>query len=311
MEKKLRIIAVAAIIGLIMAGCNESAMAMEMVRVEGGTFELGRELGTAGSGDTTPVSTVTLTGFYMGKFSVTQGEWYDVMGSWPSSFTGDNAWSGGNSIPATPPFNRRELPVEQVSWYDMIVFANRLSALRGLTPAYELPNVMPNPTSWTTDPATWGAVPRTWDDPERARWDAVRIRVGSTGYRLPTEAQWEFAAKGGNRGETYTFSGSNDVDEVAWHWGNSGGRTREVGRLAPNGLGIYDMSGNVWEWVWDWWGSYTSEEKVDPTGASSRSECVFRGGSWGSLAVSARSVSRGGHWPCIRWFNAGVRLVRP
>ncbi|MCL2410582.1 MAG: formylglycine-generating enzyme family protein [Treponema sp.] len=305
MEKKLRIIAVTAIIGLI-AGCGSTYniipdhSPMEMVRVEGGTFELGRELGTAGSGDTTPVSTVTLTGFYMGKYPVTQAQWLAVMGNNPSSF---------RSNPAAGEVQGRR-PVETVSWYDAIVFANRLSELRGFPPAYEMQTAA-NTSEWSTDPATWGAVPRERDDPERARWDAVRIRAGSTGYRLPTEAQWEFAAKGGNRGETYTFSGSDDVDEVAWHWGNSGGRTREVGRLAPNGLGIYDMSGNVWEAVWDRWGSYTSEAKADPSGAYSGTDRVLRGGGWDSDAVYARSVFRDAGWPNSGWSADGFRLVRP
>jgi len=300
-----------------MVGCDESASngngngngydnghtPIEMVRVEGGTFELGRELGGHASGDTTPVSTVTLTGFYMGKFLVTQGEWYDVMGNRPSFFTGTNIWGGGTA-PET--FDRRDLPVERVSWYDAIVFANRLSELRGLTPAYEMQTAA-NTSEWSTDPATWGALPMS----NNARWNNVRVITGSTGYRLPTEAQWEFAAKGGNEGETYTFSGSNDADEVAWHNGNSGGRTRPVGTLAPNGLGIYDMSGNVWEWVWDWWGSYTSEAKTDPTGASSGTDRVLRSGCWNVAGVNSRSVNRQTALPDNRFTYIGFRLVRP
>jgi len=277
---------------------------VDMVRVGGGVFYLGREEGTAGIGNEIPISRVTMSGFYIGRFPITQGQWYAVMGTWPSFFTGTN---NQLNVTVTPTLNRNNLPVERVSWYEAIVFSNRLSILRGLSPAYELPNVWPNPATWSTDPDTWGAVPTS----SNVRWNNVRIVSGSTGYRLPTEAQWEFAAKGGPLGGNYTFSGSNDINAVAWHSGNSGNRTREVGGLDANQLGIHDMSGNVWEWVWDWWGLYTSVDKTDPSGASSGSLRGFRGGSWGNLTDTVRSVNRIFSNPAFRDGGVGFRVARP
>ena len=270
-----------------------STSGIEMVRVDGGTFELGRELGTAGSGDVAPVSTVTLTGFYIGRFPITQEEFYAVMGfnpSWHTIARGNPPWTGETDA-------RR--PVEAMNWYEAIVFSNRLSIMAGLTPAYSIRG--------HTNPDYWGPVPGAWSE----IWNAVEIVGGSTGYRLPTEAQWEFAAKGGSTGERFTFAGSNDADMVAWHSGNSGGRTREVGRLAANGLGIHDMSGNVWEWIWDWGGSYTSKPKTDPAGVPSGSFRVLRGGSWFSPDGNVRSVFRLIDDPSSWDGNVGFRVVRP
>ncbi|MCL2411288.1 MAG: SUMF1/EgtB/PvdO family nonheme iron enzyme [Treponema sp.] len=282
-----------------------------MVRVEGGTFELGRELGTGGSGDITPVSTVTLTqGFYMGRFPITREQWTTVMTGNDNGITVPHpSWSSvaANTEESAAGFNINRRPATHVNWYDVIVFANRLSELSGLTPAYEMPNTWPNPTSWSTNPNTWGAVPTNSNE----RWNNVRVITGSTGYRLPTEAQWEFAAKGGNTADRYTFSGSNNAGAVAWHTGNSGSSPRMVGLLAANGLGIHDMSGNVLEWVWDWSWNYTSDPKTDPTGASSGANRIIRGGSWDFNAVGTRSVVRFNNWPNFRWYDIGFRLARP
>ena len=271
------------------------------VRVDGGTFPMGRCPRTGGD-IVTPVREVTVSGFYISRYQVTQGEWYDVMETWPSFFDGTNRSGIGELVGGV--FDRRDLPVEQVSRYDAIVFANLLSLARGLTPAYELSNVWPNPTSWSTNPADWGDVPTS----STPRWNNVRMVPGSTGYRLPTEAQWEFAARGGNQSRGYEFSGGNTVSEVAWYSGNSGSRTHPVGTRVANELGLYDMSGNVWEWVWDWWGwgTYPSVAETDPVGASSGSFRILRGGCWvtataGSLRpvgasamVSALFAPRGG-----------------
>jgi len=271
----------------------------DFVVVPGGTFEMGR-IGVA-----EPVRTVTVSGFRMGRFHVTQGEWYDVMGTWPSFFDGTNDRTG-NTV--SPEFDRRNLPVEQVRWYEVLVFANRLSESRGLSPAYEMPDAWPDPTGWSTDTATWGAVPAGND----ARWNEVRMVPDSNGYRLPTEAQWEFAARGGDGSPgNYEFSGSDDADEVGWYNDNSGGRTREVGELQPNGLELYDMSGNLWEWIWDWRGDYDPADTDNPTGASSGTQRVVRGGSWMNAVGGLRTSARSGDAPASRFNDLGFRLVRP
>jgi formylglycine-generating enzyme required for sulfatase activity len=265
-----------------------------MVYVPGGSFEMGKDLGTGGGNDVTAVHTVTVSGFYIGKYEVTQAQYQAVMGSLPSSLTTGNNYGRGDNY-----------PVYYVNWYEALVFCNKLSMTEGLTPAYRISN--------STNPDDWGVVPTS----SNATWNAVEVVSGSTGYRLPTEAQWEYAAKGGNTGEAFTYSGSDTVGDVAWYYdGSSGSSTygaKAVGTKAPNGLGIYDMSGNVNEWCWDWYGSinYSSSTQTDPTGASSGTLRVLRGGNWDGTATGARSVNRNYYYPYNRYYYLGFRLVRP
>jgi formylglycine-generating enzyme required for sulfatase activity len=266
---------------------------MEMVWVQGGTFELGKNLGTGGGSDSTPVSNVTLTGFYIGKYEVTQAQWQAVMDSLPSNVSSN--YGIGDAY-----------PIYYISWYDMLVFCNRLSIMEGLTPAYRISDST-NPDDWETSGTAW---------------DAVTIDSDSTGYRLPTEAQWEYAAKGGNPLAPgwvgYTYAGSDTVGDVAWYEGNnSPSGTKPVGTTTKaNGLGIYDMSGNVWEWCWDWYGNYTSEDKFDPPGPDSGYSRVGRGGGYrysvANWTVEVRSVYRHDYIrPSYRYDDLGFRVARP
>ena len=128
-------------------------------------------------------------------------------------------------------------------------------------------------------------------------------------YTLPTEAQWEYAARGGNKSSGYIFSGNNTLDYVGWHEGNSNGSTYPVAQLKPNELGFYDMSGNVYEWCLDWYGAYTAGDVVDSVGPASGSLRVERGGSWYSGAGSCRSAYRNLNDPTFSYNDLGFRVA--
>ncbi|GHV22414.1 hypothetical protein FACS189494_09210 [Spirochaetia bacterium] len=189
------------------------------------------------------------------------------------------------AVMGTNPSNWKgaKLPVENVSWLDAIEYCNKRSLNEGLTPAY------------------------------RGSGNDIICNFSASGYRLPTEAEWEYAAKGGNKDYmTYEYAGGNNAGAVGWYTDNSGERTHEVGTKAPNSLGLYDMSGNVWEWCWDWYSnSYTSGAQTDPTGAASGSYRVLRGGSWSYYAKYLRSAYRNSNTPTSRYYIYGFRVVRP
>jgi formylglycine-generating enzyme required for sulfatase activity len=239
---------------------------------------------------------ITLSAFLMSTTEITQAQYQAVIGSNPSFFTGDIS-----------------RPVERVSWYDTIVFCNKLSLREGLSPVYSL--------FGSSDPAVWGPPPNdqmtNWDtsppslpDPS---WDPVTMNIDAKGYRLPTSAEWEYAARGGAPVDSFTYSGSNTIDDVAWYSGNAGDTTHPVGGLAPNKLGLYDMSGNVGEWVWDWSGDeneIVSGILIDPIGTAQGGLRRFRGGCYFDeeerLAISAFIRSM----PDNRFYNLGFRVVR-
>ena len=147
----------------------------------------------------------------------------------------------------------------------------------------------------------------SWDDCQ----DFISKLNAMTGkrFRLPSEAEWEYAARGGKKSRGYQYSGSNTFGDVAWYYGNSGPKTHAVGTKQPNELGIYDMIGNVWEWCQDWFGSYSSSPQTNPTGAASGSYRVYRGGSWCNSARDCRTSYRRGNTPDFRYFDLGLRLV--
>lgn len=162
-----------------------------------------------------------------------------------------------------------------------------------------------NPSHWQGDNLPVEQV--SWDD----CWDFINKLNNITGqhFAFPTEAQWEFAARGGNKSNGYKYSGNNDIDKVAWYGDNSGGQTHEVGIKLANELGLYDMSGNLWEWCGDWKGSYRTKSVIDPIGPISGSIRVIRGGCWKNYAGRCRVAYRSGSSPGIRNTELGLRLA--
>jgi formylglycine-generating enzyme required for sulfatase activity len=263
-----------------------------MVQIQAGTFQMGSPETEPGHQGNETRHSVTLTSFSMGKYQVTQLQYAAVMGSNPSSFSG-----GTGREPAAGEIQGNR-PVEMVSRYDAFVFCNKLSMLEGLSPAYRI--------SGSTDPAAWGIVPRTSD----ATWDAVVVVAGSTGYRLPTEAQWEYACRAGTT--TAYNLGSTWNDNWGWVATNSNDMTHEVGKKTANAWGLYDMHGNIQEWCWDWYGDYASGAQTNPQGASSGSYGIIRGGDYNEdELLYVRSAFRHSTLPYQRYIDLGFRLVRP
>ncbi|MBW6515655.1 MAG: chitobiase/beta-hexosaminidase C-terminal domain-containing protein [Candidatus Cloacimonetes bacterium] len=209
---------------------------------------------------------VTLSSYYIGKYEVTVAEYASVMGTNPS-YWGYNP----------------DRPVERVSWFNAIEYCNRLSMLEGLTPAYSY-------STYGTDPDNW---PSVWDT-SNANHINVSCNWTANGYRLPTEMEWMFAAMGGNQTQGYFYSGSDNLNEVAWHLNNSSNRTHDVGTKAPNELLTYDMSGNVWELCWDIsQENYPSGAYTNPTGPVSGLRRMKRGGCWRSSGYYCTVTYRG------------------
>ncbi|MBU1261311.1 MAG: SUMF1/EgtB/PvdO family nonheme iron enzyme [Planctomycetes bacterium] len=223
---------------------NETVTGMVMVRVAGGTFQMGDTFG-AGIENEQPVHPVNLTDFYIAKYPVTQAQWTCLMPENPSRSQGDR------------------LPVEQVNWEDIQAFIKKINA----------------------------------------------AHAGRYEFLLPSEAQWEYAARSGGKEELY--AGGNDIDKLAWYENNSEGRIQPVGGRAPNGLDLYDMSGNVWEWCRDTYreDAYKLHTGDNPVNTQKGSDRVIRGGGWNVDAWSAR-CSRRFSYP-VGFFgpSLGFRLV--
>jgi sulfatase modifying factor 1 len=235
-------------------GARAQKIPADFVFVKGGTFKDTSSTNYYGK-------QVIVADFYIGKYEVTQKEWTEIMGSNPSHFKGDN------------------LPVETVSWYDCVDYCNKRSAKDGLKPYYTIDKINKDTNNQTVV--------------DEIKW-TVTINRGANGYRLPSEAEWEYAASGGQQSKNYNYSGGDEVEKVAWFWQNSGDinltgfwtwprvqenhdRTHPVGSKPPNELGLYDMSGNVREWCSDWYGD---DPATPAKGSSAETGRVWKGGGW-------------------------------
>lgn len=253
----------------------------DFVLISGATFQMGSPESEAWRVEDETAHMVTVSDYYISKFEVTQAEYKAVTGENPSFFTGD------------------DLPVESISWMKAIQYCNTRSTQEGLTPAYAV-------------------------DGQNISWDR-----SANGYRLPTEAEWEYACRAGTE-TPFNTETSISADE-ANYWGHypyliednyfsqenleaKPGVYRQttvaVGSFEPNAWGLYDMHGNVGEWVWDWYRAYETGEQTNPTGPASGTLRVYRGGGWNDFAKSLRSAYRATLPPDSASFNIGLRLVR-
>jgi formylglycine-generating enzyme required for sulfatase activity len=248
----------------------------KMVFINGGTFLMGSAETEPGRGSNEgPQRWITVKSFYIGKYEVTQEEYEEVTGTNPSHFRGEN------------------LPVENVSWYDAIEYCNALSLREGLAPAYTIDKNL---------------------DLYHGQWWVI-WRSDADGYRLPTEAEWEYACRAGTA--TPWYSGDS-VDDAGWYRINSKSQSHSVGELVPNAWGLYDMHGNVWEMCWDRHRSYSfvprysdpMEEEMYELGRIQGNIRVSRGGCWDCLPRSLRSAARRWHSVFGKDRYMGFRIAR-
>lgn len=240
-----------------------------MIYVEGGKFQMGS---SDGQDDEKPIHTVTVGSFYIGKYEVTIAEFRKFIEA--TGYQTDAEKEGWSYVYTGSSWEKRN----GVDWRCNV-------------------NGNSRPQSEYNHPV----IHVSWNDASAyCKW---------AGGRLPTEAEWEYAARGGNLTRGYKYAGSDNMDAVAWYSGNSSGKTHPVGQKQPNELGIYDMSGNVWEWCLDWYGDYTSYAQTNPVGLSSGDARVLRGGAWVS-GGALRSAYRLRGSPDSRSVSDGFRCVR-
>jgi formylglycine-generating enzyme required for sulfatase activity len=257
-----------------------SELLTDMILVTGGTFQMGSNE----SDDEKPVHSVMVNDFYMGKYEVTLGKFKKFVDE--TAYQTDAEKGDGSHIWTGSKWEKRG----GVNWKCDVEGNIRNQS------EYNHPVIH---VSWN-------------DASEYCNW--LSLKTGKS-YRLPTEAEWEYAAKGGSQSRGYTYSGSNNAGDVAWCMENSGNETHPVGQKQPNELGIYDMTGNVWEWCSDWYGKdyYAGSPSNNPKGPSTGALRVFRGGSWGSNARDCRAAGRSGDAPgsplLLLWLPPGLSQV--
>ncbi|WP_461255992.1 formylglycine-generating enzyme family protein [Treponema sp. R80B11-R83G3] len=276
--------------GNISGNIGTDAGYLGFVKINGGTFTMGSPANESGRDINEVQHQVTVSSFYMGKYEVTVGEFKRFVNATgyrteAEKDGGGYVWNGSqwekkaDANWKNPYFSQGDNhPVVMVSWNDAIQYCNWLSMQEKLTPAY---TVNGNNVTWNKN---------------------------ANGYRLPTEAEWEYACRAGT---TTAYNRGAVINAIGWHSANSGSKTHPVGQKLANAWGLYDMHGNIWEWCWDWYGDYTSGSQTDPLGVSSGTYRGLRGGSWYNSAEYLRSASWNYYYPHYRYSNLGFRLVRP
>ena len=286
----------------VKSGMNNSAVASVSYTISSGNIPKGfvkvKGITITGNESWKPWSkvfvsrrSITISDMYVCDHEVTRGEFKELMGTDPSEASAYD--KDGNELTGDAVLNN---PVNCVSWYDAIAYCNKLSLKENLTPCYSVRGV----TDWGN--LAYSSIPTS----SKSTWDALTYDKEADGYRLPTEAEWEWLARGG---ENYTYAGSNNLDDVAWYTSNANDTgTREVKTKKANGYGLYDMSGNVREWCYDWFG--TVESSTADTGVSSNFYRVQRGGSWFISGDLCQVSSRYASYPDNRVSYYGFRVVR-
>ena len=266
----------------------------EMVLIPGGTFEMGDVFGE-GEPDEKPVHRVAVNSFFMSQYEVTFSEFDAFCEAMGREKPGDNGWNQGLR------------PAIFVSWYDAVEYCNWRSEQEGLKPCYKIDKTRKELNNTNT-----------YDD---IQWP-VECDFSASGYRLPTEAEWEYAAREGGKKVRFgngkdsadpneiNFNGSEGFKESYSVEGVVRNKTVPVGSFFPNRFGLYDMSGNVWEWCWDWSGDYSSGAQTDPTGPSSGQYRVLRGGSLYNSPADVRATDRYCSHPNLRNSDIGFRLAK-
>jgi formylglycine-generating enzyme len=275
MKKILSLIIALAMVGGVSYAQRAKVQMPEMIRVEGGTFTMGNDLG---GDDEKPVHKITITGFYFGKYEVTNRDFKKF-------------------VDATGYKTDAEQP-------DSVNFKHGLPPRGANNGTWKMDSKgMPLPSSDSMKPV--GNI--SWNDANAyLKW--LSEETGKQ-FRLPTEAEWEYASKGGNKSKGFTYAGGNNLGEVAWFAGNAENHAHTIGQKLPNELGIYDMSGNIQEWCSDWYGEtyYKVSPDKDPKGPEISKGKILRGGSWGSLDTRMRVTYRNRSFPYNSALDFGFR----